>query len=275
MGSVSTSSISTAGAISEDAGALSASLSSEGKGNGKSDFGEDGGQERSTGANDNSTEGGDEGDEVEVEEGEDKADRIKSNNSSSFDPTLGDGEDEEEGDEGERVVFELVLDTPAPAGYKKERMELTREEHDEAKKLENERKEGRELHGEGDSTNESDVGRSAIQQEWTTSWRTSERTKEHEQLSREVHRPGHAVRALYSPEIFAPHFEAERRQPTKVLTSQASTSHAPAKGKSKGKQIWTLAPLRAHLATVHLHTIARRRDWAHAGRLGRERDGTS
>ena len=115
----------------------------------------------------------------------------------------------------------------------------------------------------------------AIQQEWTTSWRTSERTKEHEQPSREVHRPGHAVRVLYSPEIFAPHFEAERPQPTKVLTSQASTSHAPAKGKSKGKQIWTLALLRAHLATVHLHTIARRRDRAHAGCLGRARDGTS
>ena len=120
MGSVSTSSISTAGAISEDAGALSASSSSEGNSNGGSDFGEDGGQERSTGAKDNSTEGGDdEGDEAEAEEGEDKADRIRSNSSSSFDPTLGDGEDEEEGDEGERVVFELVLDTPAPAGYKK------------------------------------------------------------------------------------------------------------------------------------------------------------
>ena len=39
-------------------------------------------------------------------------------------------------------------------------MELTREGHDETKKLENERKEGRELHGEGDSTNESDVGKS-------------------------------------------------------------------------------------------------------------------
>ena len=61
----------------------------------------------------------------------------------------------------------------------------------------------------------------ASQQEWTISWRTSERTKEHEQPSREVHRPGHAVRALYSPEIFAPHFEAERPQPTKVLPKRA------------------------------------------------------